>query len=340
VMGLTTGVTFEDFAFVAADTTAAGASSIAVFVVNAQNVAFHRVSITAGNVNGTGAGGGTGNNYFAGSLDGNTGMGTTGGAAQTCACLDGVSSSTGGQGGDATHTPGAGQPAYGGGTAGTNLRSCSMAGAAGGNGSDAPAGTGDTPSSSHGTLSMSGWRPAMGVRGSPGAPGQGGGGGGNDVVTSGGGGGACGGCGGAGGTGGAGGGSSIALLVYRSGVSLVGCTLTAKTAGDGGTGGGGEQGQAGGLSGSGSAGGCSGGNGGSGAGGNGGQGGAGGLSLAIGYSGTAPSRDGATQTIPGTLGSGGGGGPAGPAAGGGTSPQPGAAGAQGQDGVAQPMMGL
>jgi hypothetical protein len=341
VSGLTTGVTFEDFAFTAADVTAAGASSIAVFVANAQNVAFHRTTLTAGNASATGASGGPGSNHFAGSLDGNPGSGTTGGTAKGCACRDGVTSSTGGQGGDATHIPGAGLPAYGGGTAGTNLLSCSMPGAVGGDGSDAPAGTTDPPSTSHGTLTVNGWTPAAGVSGSTGAPGQGGGGGGDRTATAAGGGGACGGCGGGGGTPGSGGGSSIALLAYKSGVALVGCTLTGKNAGDGGIGGGGEQGQAGGGGGGvQSGGGCTGGYGGSGAGGNGAQGGAGGLSLAIAYSGTAPSADSTTTMNFGTKGNGGAGGSAGPVAGGGTSPQPGAMGAQGPDGAAQATMPL
>lgn len=60
VSGLTTGVTFEDFVFVSADASTPGASSIAVFVSNAQNVAFHRVAMTAGNATAPGAAGASG----------------------------------------------------------------------------------------------------------------------------------------------------------------------------------------------------------------------------------------------------------------------------------------
>jgi hypothetical protein len=346
LQGLTTGVTFEDFAFVAADTSTAGVSSIPVFVTAAQNVAFHRVSMTAGNVTATGATGASGGtsgdptNHYAGSLNGISTSTATRGAGNPCKCPDGTSI-FGGNGGDAADSPGAGLPAYGGGTAGTNGASCSMGGASGGDGKDAPAGTGDTPSTSVGALSASGWTPATGATNSSnGKQGQGGGGGGDGQQgTGGGGGGACGGCGGVGGKPGGGGGSSIALLSYQSSVSLTACSLTAKNAGAGGTGGGGEQGQAGGALGNGGATGCPGGNGGAGAGGNGAQGGPGGLSLGIGYSGTAPSYDATTSITVGQKGSGGAAGSLGPAAGAGIG-QPGAPGSVGAVGVAQNTMSL
>jgi hypothetical protein len=343
--GLVTGVTFEDFAFEAPGAAAPGASSIAVFAANAQNVALHRVSITAGDVTGTGAAGASGgtssnpSNWATVSLDGATAATAGGAMATTCACGDG-SSSTGGQGGGSTpaQASGAGFPAYGGGAAGANGAACNMSGG-GGLGSDAPSGTADPPGTSHGTLSQTGWAPASGAPASNGKPGEGGGGGGDGPHSAGGGGsGACGGCGGAGGSPGSGGGSSIALLVYKSSITLVACPLKAGAAGAGGVGGGGQPGQGPGGGGSGfgvpPATGCSGGAGGAGAGGNGAQGGAGGLSLGIGYVGTTPTVDNATTVTVAPMGGGGGaGGSAGmPAM---FSNNGGAAGAIGTAGVAQ-----
>ena len=93
----------------------------------------------------------------------------------------------------------------------------------------------DTPSTSLGACSATGWTPGVGVPGANGKPGQGGGGGGNGTLSSGSGGsGACGGCGGWGGKGGQGGGASIALLSFQSSITLAGCSLTAKAAGNGG----------------------------------------------------------------------------------------------------------
>lgn len=351
VSGLTTGVTFEDFGFVSADTSAPGASSIAVFVSSAQNVAFHRVAMTAGNATAggaAGASGGTGgdpSNHYGGVLDGVTATTTGGAASETCTCPDGTTSSTGGQGGGEVpaQTPGAGTPAYGGGTAGTNGIACGAGGASGGDGNDAPLGTPDAPSNAHGVLGSNAWTAAAGAPASNGKPGQGGGGGGDgDKGTGGGGGGACGGCGGAGGKPGSGGGSSIALVSYQSSVTLVGCALTSKNAAPGGSGGSGEIGQAGGNGGIRFVSACSGGGGGAGAGGNGAQGGAGGLSLGIGYSGNAPSADVTTTIMFGQKGSGGAGGAPGPAAGTGVGQTgaAGAAGAAGVDGVAQNILSL
>jgi hypothetical protein len=338
VTGLSKGVTFEDFAFQARDAAGAGASSIGVWVASSQNVSFRRVSMAAGNAGAAGSAGASGSNHDTQPLDGKSATDASGAANKTCTCPDG-SSSTGGQGGGATQTPSSGQPNYGGGVGGANGMACSSAGAAGGDGSDAPAGTADTPSASHGILSAAGWSPAGGVAGSNGKPGQGGGGGGNGRLSAGGGGGgACGGCGGGGAAPGAGGGSSVALLSYQSSVALVGCTLTAKNATDGGKGGDGEQGQGPGGGGLGfgiaPGNGCSGGAGGAGAGGNGAQGGAGGMSLGIGYTGMAPSVDGATMITVGSRGNGGGAGLPGPAAGS-LFGRPGAAGVKGPDGVAQ-----
>jgi len=339
VTGLTQGVTFDDFAFKAADATTMGGSSIAVFVANAKNVAFHRVAMTAGAgmAGAPGASGGmTGNpsNWFMGVLNGNAGTDTMAGPPNaSCKCGDMTTSSIGGGGGSATQMPGPGlpgPPVYSGGAAGMNRQDCGTGGA-GGRGIDAPVGSTDTASVAHGTLAGSGWVPAAGTPGSNGKVGQGGGGGGDFDGSGFGGGGACGGCGGAGGKSGGGGGSSIALLSYQSAVNLVGCTLTAGNAGAGGLGGDGEGGQSRGFGGVATAG-CQGGASGDGSGGNGGQGGAGGLSLAIGYSGSPPTVD---PTTASTVGSAGMGGAAGAAGHGINNAPMGAAGTKGFDGVMQ-----
>jgi hypothetical protein len=341
VTGLTTGVTFTDFAFTSAATTTAGASSIAVFVSNAQNVVFSGVTMTAGSAvaatGATGASGGTSSdpsNHYAGSLDGNNGSdpvsGPAGGLDNTCQCRD-TTASVGASGGDTSgHGASAGQPALGGGAAGVNGAQCNSGGG-GGDGNDAPQQGATAPSASLGTLTASGWTPATGASGGDGNVAQGGGGGGDghNAPLGAGGGGSCGGCGGAGGLGGGGGGSSIALLSFDSGVSLVGCTLSASSAAAGGTGGAGEVGQGPGIAGNGAGGGCPGGQGGNGSGGNGGQGGPGGVSVGIGYAGTVP----VVSTTNVNVGAAGGPGTAGAAGtSGGSAGQPGAAG---QPGVAQ-----
>ena len=382
VAGLTTGATFEDIEFDARDAANPGESSVAVFVRMAQNVAFHRVVIVAGKGEGaegaTGAdggvvgdaGGGTGgggdaglaSNHFAGVLDGVSAMSPQGPTSTSCACPDGTSS-TGGQGGvqagmmSMGQTPAAGLPSYGvfgAGAPGTNGLTCGAGGTAQ-NGADGPAAPADTPATTLGLLSASGWAPAVGTAGSDGEPGQGGGGsgygtGGGGGGPSAGGGGACGGCGGAGGKAGAGGGASIALLMYQSAVAVVSCTLTAHDAGNGGPGASGEVGQAGGIGGVQQRAGCPGGGGGSGAGGNGGQAGPGGLSLGIGWQSTSPQIDGAyvtaaqtltttTQVTLGKAGTGGLKGVAGPAA---LAPtgHAGNDGANGASGTAAAVMGL
>jgi hypothetical protein len=347
ITGLASGTTLEDLALVAADTAGAGASSVAVFVASSQTVAFHRASMTAGSATGAGTPGASGgtngdpSNWSAHSLAGTPATSAAGGGAIACLCGDGTGSHGGvGGGSSPAQPPGAGSPTLGGGAAGTNAQACGAG--TGGGGSDAPAATADSPNSMLGALSSTEWSPATGARGTNGTAGQGGGGGGDGPDSAGGGGGgACGGCGGAGGLPGSGGGSSVALLSYKSGITLVGCTLTAKNAGDGGKGGDGEQGQGPGGGGNGfgtpPATGCPGGAGGSGARGNGAQGGPGGLSLGIGYTGPAPTADAATMIkVAPKGGAGGMGGAAGPSAM--FSNNAGAAGASGQAGVAQATM--
>ncbi|MGH7437876.1 MAG: hypothetical protein ACRENE_19530, partial [Polyangiaceae bacterium] len=354
IEGLQTGATFEDIEFDAQNATTGtpGASSIAVFIGNSQGATFHRVTMMAGKGNdGAARGSGTATNWFGtapayAELNGNNAGDAGGAPSKQCRCAD-QSQTSGGEGGGPMNipTPTAGQPLYGDagvGAAGMNATQCSLRGG-GINGGDAPAAVADTPSTSLGTCSASGWTPGVGVSGANGEPGQGGGGGGNGTLSAGSGGsGACGGCGGWGGQGGSGGGSSIALLSFQSSLTLTGCSLTANTAGSGGSGGRGEAGQGGGImGGNGNLGGCQGAAGGAGAGGNGGQGGAGGLSLGIGYVGTPPTIDGAvvSQTSAhsgitiGAAGAGGAGGLRGASATNSTGPA-GALGAPGQPGVA------
>jgi len=310
---LQAGTTFEDLEFDALNAApgVAGGSSVAVFASSSRNVALQRVTMVAGNATdgtsgaspGGADGGGSATNWYGtppgyAELDGKSAGDAGAAPPTTCLCPD-QSSSTGGAGGGPlnTPTPTAGLPSYGDAGAGAgamNAVSCGSGGTAQ-NGADAPMNPADTPSTSLGACSPSGWSPGVGMTGSDGKPGQGGGGGGNGRQSTGsGGGGACGGCGGAGGQPGQGGGSSIALLSYQSSVGLVDCVLTAKTAGNGGAGGSGQAGQSGGvIAGDGAQGGCQGGGGGAGAGGNGGQGGPGGLSLGVGYTGTAPTINGA-----------------------------------------------
>jgi len=375
IEGLVQGVTFEDIDFVAQDAsgTNPGESSIAAFVSGSQNVAFHRVSITAGLASdgAPGASGGPtpdggntgGSTNWLGippynELNGNDATGAVGAPQKTCKCPDGTTS-VGGSGGGSSdggaEADGAGAPVYepdaGADLVGRNGASCGAGGVPPQNGFDGPNAMSGAPGQSLGSVVATGWTPAASVPGLNGMPGQGGGGGGNGPGgVGGGGGGACGGCGGAGGKPGGPGGSSIALLSYQSTIDLVACTLVAGHSGAGGAGGDGQSGQPGSLfAGNGGHSGCQGAAGGSGAGGNGGQGGAGGVSVGIGYAGSPPTFDGAPVApaafLPGVaVGAGGLGGrkgAAGPAAV--TSvgqPQPGADGAPGFSGIAQAVLGF
>jgi hypothetical protein len=350
IQGLQTGVTFEDIEFDAQSAANGGESSIAVFATGSQNVALHRATIVAGNGTDGMPGPPQGPSDWYGippnysELNGMSAGDAGGAPSTTCTCPD-QASSTGGAGGGPMNipTPSAGQPSYGdAGAAGMNATQCNSRGG-GSNGGDAPAPVADTPSTSFGACSATGWTPGVGASGANGKPGQGGGGGGNGTLSNGSGGaGACGGCGGWGGRGGAGGGSSVALLSYQSTVTLLSGLLTAGAGGNGGAGGAAEAGQAGGImGGNGNLGGCPGGAGGAGAGGNGGQGGPGGLSLGIGYVGTPPTTDGAVVTQAsthpgitiGAAGAGGAGGSRGASATNSTGPA-GTPGASGQPGVA------
>ena len=158
-----------------------------------------------------------------------------------------------------------------------------------------------------GTLSATGHAGSDGGSGSSaGKPAQGGGGGGGasklacsmSFAGPSGGGGGSGGCGGKPGGGGTAGGSSLALISLGATVSLNACTLTAADGGKGGAGSPGQDGGDGAIGGDGVAGNnnksCDGGKGGKGGKGGAGAGGLGGHSVAVAFTGTAPTATGSS----------------------------------------------
>ncbi|CAN5925089.1 hypothetical protein BH11MYX4_BH11MYX4_29600 [soil metagenome] len=321
VTKVTGPVVVEDLEIVgSADAGKPGSSSIAALVIGSANVTFRSSALTAGDGAGGGAGG-SASNYSTAAKDG---VGTvSGGAAVTCTCLDGSTSSTGGKGGaiGAGGDPGSATPTVGGINSGLGGATCTP-GTLGANGLANARGEGGSRA---GSLTSDGWIAADdGTSGAKGNPGQGGGGGGGRTAFAGGGGGACGGCGGAGGKPGAAGGSSFALLSFQSTVAVEGGALKTSSGGIGGTGGNGQDGQGGGAPGVGA---CDGGPGGSGAAGSGGGGGAGGHSAPIAFVGTEPRVSGATIT-PGSKGGSGPGGQ--PGAGPGSVGNAGGSGAEGK----------
>jgi hypothetical protein len=300
---LTKGITFVDSSFTSTNASGNGATSNAVFVANAANVVFQRVTMTAGNGSDAAAVTTVSNYTGASAPAGKEGTGGTGGQGGAAACTsygtsaggkggDGVAGATG-NGGNGVAVPAASDPLYTGAGGAVSAVTCAP-GTPGANGSARTAANG---ASVWGTLNAAGWTAARGEPGLPGNPGQGGGGGGGKTnpAPAGGAGGGAGGCGGGGGQGGPGGGSSFALLSYQSSALLDSCTLAAGSGGKGGDGAPGEQGQAGGAA-AGTATSCPGGSGGSGPGGGAGGGGAGGLSAAIGYLGTIPTLEPHTTT--------------------------------------------
>lgn len=313
---------FEDISFESLAGTKADKSSIAVFVSTSPNVSFKRCDLKANLAfNGDDGDQGTTGTPTQGDLNGISATGNTGGAAKTCTCTTG-GTSTGGKGGD---TLGAvngikGQidtlsPAPTGLDDGapSTQNDCNTGASGAHRGAAAPSANNAPKPTAIGALDESGWVPVDGKTGSPGAMGQGGGGGGSRsnavpiTNNGGGGGGGCGGCGGGGGTGGTAGGSSIALLTFTAPVKVIASTLAASNAGTGGVGkGGGSGGVAGGF-GIGSMGGCPGNSGGAGGAGGAGSGGAGGVSAAIFHKNGAPTNDGSTLTngTKGALGKGG-----------------------------------
>jgi hypothetical protein len=302
VTGLSTGVSFEDFGFVAQPGAAAGDSSIAVFISGPSHVVLRRCAVQA-------AGGAPGADPSplgpaAPAPSGNPGtLGSGGDAKPNPACTMSIggaggppSSNDGGQNGNDGKDGQPGAPNHGSAAA----QDCGN-GSSGKNGSTGSVGGSGAGASSWAALSASGWTPSAGEPGVPGAVGQGGGGGASLDSSGGGGSGGAGGCGGTGGAAGTGGGSSIALLAYQSSVDLEACTLQAASAGRGGNGAAGQVGQARGLHGNGFGAACPGGNGGVGGSGGPGGGGAGGLSAGVIWSGTAPTISGASVPTATTL---------------------------------------
>ena len=301
VTGLTTGVTFDDFAFVAAAASTNGASSIAIFDASSTGtLLLRRCDVQAG---ASMAGQpGTTPAPFAGSAP--TGMAGTATAGGMPTPNGACSTSIGGAGGAPAPTPGSdgsdGQP--GPSNKGTAL-GCfgSIGGGGGANGGPGIAGAGATTLA---TLSATGWSPTPGQPGQAGTVGEGGGGGGSTDTTGGGGAGGAGGCGGAGGGAGQAGGSSLAVLLFDASVDLESCSLVASTAGAGGAGAtAGQTGQTGGTHGSFFVGSnaCLGGKGGNGGSGGAGGGGAGGASAGVMWIGTAPTINGTSTPSAATL---------------------------------------
>lgn len=320
IESVTSAITISDLEFDVQSGTSTAPSSIAAFVNASPQVIMRRASLNAG----AGAKGADGSSSagttLARGLKGNSADGGIGGGPeQTCPCPDG--NTIGGHGGSfaaGQFNGEAGQPdrdagAPNNGVGGTGgLSTCTGFGA-GGNGapgSDGDAGISGVSTAALGTLDSNGFHPSNGGDGSAGMRGQGGGGGGATTAGgTGGGGGGCGGCGGTFGGGGQGGGASIALALFNSPVTLVGCTLLADAAADGGKGGDGQAGAQGGFAGTDPVGascnGGIGGNGGNGGNGGAGGGGVGGISVGVVYKGDAPTIDSETQTTTKTPGHGG-----------------------------------
>ncbi len=317
VDGITSGATFSDVQFVAADAVEDGASSIAATVSNSSGIVFERVSFKAG-------AGKTGTAGIAGAtaasdkaLAGDSAIGPTPAPSRVCKCIASgvtVGTSTGGGGGIPNGGGAGGEPlitpptpsgatgAPGGGA----VTKCSPSGF-GADGSDAPAGIDASKSDLIGTLEAYAWMPRRGADAEIGKTAQGGGGGSGISGGGAGGAGGCGGCPGLAGTGGAGGGSSLALVTAGSTLSFRDSEFAPSNAGDGGNGGAGGMGAIGGIGGSGASGGCGAGNGGKGGDGGAGAGGAGGLSVGVLYTGSAPTLTNTTVALgkPGLGGKGG-----------------------------------
>ena len=322
IAGVSDAITIADVELIALAGTEAAPSSIAAFVSDSSKVTLKRVRLVA-------AAGAKGKDGTAGTtgvptpadLNGNpggAGAGGLGGAAKSCTCSSG-GSSKGGKGGDPAVNGEAGEAAMA--TPdpptatgeGSTAIDCANLGSGGRPGSNAPAAANAASPSVIATVDATGLKPTAGANGTAGIPGQGGGGGGGagGAGAGGGGGGACGGCGGTGGGGGGGGGASVALLTFKSAVTVQSSELVAANAGDGGTGMDGGAGQDGGIKGTQGAGACAGGNGGKGGKGGAGAGGGGGISAGIVHDkSTAPIIDDATKnaTTIGTAGAKGNGG--------------------------------
>jgi hypothetical protein len=293
--------TVDDVSIEAADATAAGGSSIAVFA-NAATAMFERCTLTAG-IGATGAAGAAQQDVVTPTMaDGVNGGGgcislstVVGGDGGMNACGVIVAGGGGGNGTTSGGTPGGDGSPLNTGTPPKDGKGGAAAGAGtcdiGDSGSDGPDGAAGIGAASLGSLMTLGYSAPTATDGaSPGTPGQGGGGGGGAGLCSAsagpsGGGGGAGGCGGAAGKAGTSGGSSIGLASLNAQISLNNSTITVAHAGDGGLGGGGQTGGIGGQPGAASGAACGGGKGGKGGNGGPGGGGAGGSSLGIAFHG-------------------------------------------------------
>ncbi len=324
---VTNSIVISDLEFVAKGGDASATSSIAAFINDSPTVLIRRARFAAeeaqpGKNGDPGAKGVSSPSDLSGNNPEVLGAGK-GGAAKTCTCSTG-GSSTGARGGDETGLMNDGDtgqvvmampmPSTATGLGQTSIQ-CQSGTGSPRPGSNAPSGSNAPIPTVPGTLSSDGWKPADGVSGEAGKPGQGGGGaGGNPGGGSpgGGGGGGCGGCGGGAGGGGTAGGSSIALLLFNAPARIESSTLVASNAGRGGDGAAGGSGLNGGIGGF-RGGSCSGANGGNGGDGGAGSGGGGGVSAGIAWASGEPTVDDATKSAitHGTLGDPGKGGAAG-----------------------------
>jgi len=298
-----TGVAISGLAFVAADATEPGGSSIGAFVANA-DVTFKGVRLAAGKGKDGSSGTLVPYTYPAADvLKGKNAAGATAGAQTAVTCPGDASTSTVGGAGGASDGDDGKTGTTGPDNAGT-LAKC-LTGSNGGDGEPGVPAPAAAAGGKRGTLTADGWRPEPGIDGTKGGAGQGGGGG-AGRQGGGGGGGAAGGCGGAGGPGGRGGGASIALALLQATVRSEGSSLAASDAGRGGDGSEGQTGQTpGGLRGFANAGSaCNGGLGGPGGNGGAGAGGSGGVSIGVLYMGTSPELDAPTTAdiVVGTAG--------------------------------------
>ncbi|MCB9586571.1 MAG: hypothetical protein H6718_14315 [Polyangiaceae bacterium] len=322
VNGVKGGLRIEDFSFRAVDQTLN--SSIGALVRDSDGVLFKRVKFIAGK----GADGDDGTDGSVGD-PGTAVADSQKGEDGTCSSpgvrrggrWSGPSScgSTGGPGGDADFDFGpengiAGLPSgnANGGLAGTLSSVNGVTGTDGAKGSDGNVGS---VAEAVGLFHQDGYDPANGNPGTNGVVGQGGGGGGgafkNAASTcggAGGGAGGMGGCGGGLGAAGGGGHSSVALLVWESGVTVTDCAFESGEGGaggrggNGGNGGPGGDGASGGAAAGGSGKGGRGGVGGDGGGGGSGSGGSGGPSYGLVYKGMKPAE---TNSCSFSVGSGG-----------------------------------
>jgi hypothetical protein len=259
----------RDFAVTAAAAVSLGASSIAVLVDGA-SVGFERCALGAG----TGADGPEGLDAPAlaeppqaqadSGADACTNAAAVAGAGPTSNDCAGTLS-IGGAGGDGSLLVGAagapGEPALGGGQAGTGepaggAWSCVSGQGLGAAGSAGEVGAAGKAGTDQGSLSATGYLGTPGGAGALGGPAQGGGGGGGAKGQTGcagasGGAGGAGGCGGLPGGGGGPGGASFALVSIGAVVSLSACTLVGGAGGKGGGGGDPQPGAPGGLPGAG-----------------------------------------------------------------------------------------